>query len=67
MTDDGSLFDDDGEWVTNVPDDDQDETADNLIDETGVEYPGVRVFVGWMSVVGFIPRLKFVGFLLSLL
>jgi len=27
MTDDGSLFDDDGEWVTNVPDDDQDEEA----------------------------------------
>jgi len=27
MTDDGSLFDDDGEWVTNVPDDDQDKEA----------------------------------------
>jgi hypothetical protein len=27
MTDDGSPFDEDGEWVTNVPDDDQDEEA----------------------------------------
>jgi hypothetical protein len=27
MTDDGSLFDEDAEWVTNVPDDDQEEEA----------------------------------------
>lgn len=31
MTDDGSPLDDDGEWVTNVPDDDQgEEAADKL-------------------------------------
>ncbi len=31
MTDDGSPFDEDGEWVTNVSDDDQDETADDKL------------------------------------